>query len=136
MIELAPDLMAALQAEADRQGKTVSEIASDAVHAWIVPLDFGDADDAPVEPPRRVVLPIEGATYTSEAGPIRVKAVEPLWEPEQPIYQVTVEFLSEQDGEEWEEHQIYGEDWMDLMEKFGLTLESPSDAGFTRVCED
>lgn len=37
MIELAPDLMAALLAEADRQGKTVSEIASKAIKEWIDP---------------------------------------------------------------------------------------------------
>lgn len=125
MIKIAPDLMEALQAEAEKRGRSVSEIASEAIQEWIVPTDWawlGD-DEAPTEPPRRVVLPIEGATYTSEAGPIRVKAVRPMWEPVQPTYEITFEFLSELDGDEWEERQIYGETWMDLVEEFGLTLE-------------
>lgn len=126
MIELAPDLMEALQAAAERKGRTVSEVANEVIREWHEPSPWWPDDDEalePQEPPRQVVLPIEGATYTSEAGPLRVKAVKPMWEPAQPIYEITIEFLSEQDGEEWEEHQIYGETWMALLEEFGMTLD-------------
>ena len=49
MIELAPDLMAALQAEADRQGTTVLEIAGKAIKEWIEPEPWFDINE-PMEP--------------------------------------------------------------------------------------
>jgi len=39
MIELDPDLMEALQAEAEKRGRSVSEIANEAIRHWIEPLD-------------------------------------------------------------------------------------------------
>lgn len=137
MIELPPDLMAALQAEAERQGKTASEIAAKAIKEWIDPEPWFDINE-PMEPPRRVELPIEGATYlTSEGGyPVRVKAVKPLWEPPQPVHVITIEFQSESEEGEWEELRIFGEDWMDLAEECGLTLESVSKPGITRVPDE
>ncbi|KAF0102947.1 MAG: hypothetical protein FD187_1766 [bacterium] len=140
MIELPPDLMAALQTEAERQGKTVSEIAAKAIKEWIDPEPWFDINE-PMEPPRRVELPIEGATYRAGESEfhIRVVSLRPLREPwPPPPTVVTVAFQAEYQSDEWEgqEHQFYGEEWMDLVEEFGLTLESASDAGFTRVCEE
>jgi len=124
MIELASDLMEALQAEAERQGKTVSEIANKAIKEWIDPEPWFDINE-PAEPQRRVVLPVTGETYISADGgfPIRVTAIKPMWEPPQPLYSITIETLKEFDGDEWEEHQIYGDTWMAFLEDFGLTLE-------------
>lgn len=124
MIELAPELMAALQAEAVRQGKTISEIASKAIKEWIDPEPWFDINE-PMEPMRRVTLPIEGATYWSGDGEffIQVKALEPVYEPVPPPTIVTLVYPMEGEGEQWDEVQITGEDWMDLVEKFGFTRE-------------
>jgi hypothetical protein len=135
MIELAPDLMAALQAEAERQGKAVSEIAGKAIKEWIDPEPWFDINE-PMEPPRRVELPIEGATYRAGENEFRIRVVSlrPLCEPSPPPPTVvTIAFQEGYQSDEGEEHQVYGEEWMDLVEEFGLTLESASDAGFTRV---
>jgi hypothetical protein len=124
MIELAPELMAALQVEAERQGKSVSEIVAKVIKEWIDPEPWFDINE-PVEPQHCVVLPVTGETYISADGgfSIRVKTVKPMWEPPQPLHIITIETLKEYDGSEWEEHQIYGETWMEFIEDFGLTLE-------------
>ena len=134
MIELAPDLITALQAEADRQGKTVSEVVSEVIKEWIDPKPWFDINE-PMEPMRRVTLPIEGATYRSGDGvfPIQVKALEPAYEPVSPPTIITITYPKEWEGEQLEEVRITGEDWMELMEQFWLTLETASNPGFTGV---
>lgn len=126
-IELAPDLMATIQAEANRQGKTVSEIASKAIKEWIDPEPWFDINE-PMEPPRRVELPVEGATYRAGEGKfhIRVVSLRPLCEPSPPPPTVvTIAFQEgyESDEGEGQEFQVYGEEWMDLVDEFGLTME-------------
>jgi hypothetical protein len=135
MIEIAPELMEALQAEAERQGKTVSEIASKAIKEWIDPEPWFDINE-PMEPARRVELPIEGATYRAGESEfhIRVVSLRPLCEPSPPPPTVvTIAFQAEYQSDEWEQqkHQVYGEEWMDLVEEFGLTLESASNPELT-----
>lgn len=132
MIELAPDLMATLQVEAERQGKTVSEIVAKAIKEWIDPEPWFDIN-GPMEPARRVTLPVEGAAYWSADGEfsILVKALELAYEPVPPPAIVTIAYPGE--GEQWEEIRITGEDWMDWMEQFGFTLETVSKPGFTGV---
>jgi len=147
MIELPPDLMTALQAEADRQGKTVSEIASEAIQEWLDPTPWFELDgeetptstDSDLEQePEKIVLPKAGETYIAtkcENLPIRVKAVKP-YPGAKPIpipHFVTIEFPSGEDGQEWGEDTIHDVVWATLVESTGLTLESASDAGFTRV---
>ncbi len=132
MIDLAPELMAALEAEAERQGKTVSELAAKAIKDWIDPEPWFDINE-PIEPARRVTLPVEGATYLSADGvfSIQVNALEPAYEPLPPPTIITIAYPKEWEGEEWEEVRITEGDWMDLAEKFGLTLESVSNHGLT-----
>lgn len=135
MIELAPELMATLQAEADRQGKTVSEIASKAIKELLDPEPWFDINE-PLEPPPRVELPPVGATYIASKCDdfrIRVKAVRPYREVEPMPHYITIEYPVDEDGQEWQQEEIIDMFWEDFVEGFGLTIESASNPGFTRV---
>lgn len=124
MIELAPDLMATLQVEAERQGKTVSEIVAKAIKEWIDPEPWFDIN-GPMEPARRVTLPVEGAAYWSADGEfsILMKAIELAYEPVPPPAILTIAYPGEGMGEQWEEVRITGEDWMEMVDKFGFAQE-------------
>jgi len=136
-IELAPDLMAALQAEADRQGKTVSEIATKAIKEWIDPEPWFDINE-PLEPLPRVEHPAVGSTYIvtkCDDFRIRVKAVRPYREFTPVPHYITIEYPVDEEGKEWEQEDILDSFWDDYVEGLGLVLEPASDARSTRVFE-
>lgn len=134
MIELDPDLMAALQAEAERCGKSVSEIASEAIQEWIDPTPwYGlDGEETPTPTvmdtePDEADLPKAGETYLGlcEGGhfPVRVVSVHPLYKPITPPLEITLATIKEEGSDEWEELTISASYWASLVERFGLTLE-------------
>lgn len=136
--------MAALQAEAERQGKTVSEIASEAIQEWIDPTPwFGpDGEETPTPStmdmePDEADLPKEGETYLGvcEGGhfPVKVISVHPLYKPVVPPLAITLSVLKEEGSDEWEDMTIAASYWTSMVEVFSPTLESVSNPGFTGV---
>lgn len=134
MIEIAPDLMAALQAEAEKRGRSVSEIASEAIQEWIDPTPwFGpDGEETPTPSamdmePDEADLPKEGETYLGlcEGGhfPVKVVSVHPFYKLPAPPMAITLSALKEEGGEEWEDMTIAASYWKSMVEHFGLTLE-------------
>lgn len=70
MIEIAPDLMElTLAGEADRQGVSVSEIATKAIKEWIDPEPWPDINE-PMDSVRQVELPTIGSLY---------RGITPTW---------------------------------------------------------
>lgn len=120
--------MEALQAAAERKGRTVSEVANEVIREWHEPSSWWSDDDEPIEPLPHIELPSVGTTYIAtkcDNLPITVKAVKPYGEfrPTSLPHFITIEHPCGEDGQEWEEDTVADDARASLVESTGLTLE-------------